>query len=227
MGKLNIRGHNVRVEWKVPFDTARRGLRGSRSRQTLFNGSPRRSLHLPSTAFQSSPSAFNPSFNVPTSPFGYYTAPSHSVYPNHSNFVEYSSPQGMFSSHYGPKNDSSQVASPYLTHDIQPGFMGPLPQHSTIQDGARMPGSTDQDQRNPVGGDRVGWQVAYDRYNLEPPRMLTNPYSSPVLMGLTSTTCNTSMPAYSTNQSLEPAADVFDQAHQGTAPQVEDTSASH
>ncbi|KAI9655807.1 MAG: hypothetical protein M1821_005242 [Bathelium mastoideum] len=143
MGRLNIRGYNVRVEWKVPLDTPRRGgLYGTRSRQSLFGGSPRSRLQLPPNTVPSS--SYPPSYHMSFTPYSYYTLSSGPGYQNPSNMADFTTPPGMISGHYGQRPEATQNTSSYLTHpELQTGFLGEVQPQGFVPTASRATASND------------------------------------------------------------------------------------
>ncbi|KAL9066552.1 MAG: hypothetical protein Q9157_007112 [Trypethelium eluteriae] len=227
-GNLNIRGYNVRVEWKVLFDNTRRGgFHGNRSRQGTFSGSPRGRLQLTPTVIQPSLPSFQPPYNMTVAPFGYNHLPQSSTYVSPSSLTGYSSSQGSNTGLLGNRGETSQSATSHFPNmELQPGFL-PHFQHHEIGHGAprvasvHVPFSFDQGQRGLEGGDRLSWQLAYDRYAQEHSQTYSTQYIGPM-----TSPSNTFTPTYSTDHSHQLHVEGFDETAQETSPSLADPSLS-
>ena len=176
----------------------------------------------------SSLSSFQPPYNMTLAPFSYYTVAPNSPYSSSPNLADYSSSQGTTSNSCGNKYETIQGANPFFqSTEIQPGFMTHVQPHNIIHAAPRMPSlampfSADQSQRTLEGSDRLGWQLAYERYAQEHPQILPTQY----LLGPQTGSSATSGLTFPVNHCHESPTEVYDQVDRDPSASSGDRSVS-
>ena len=156
-------------------------------------------------------------------PFGYYAVS--------QNSAGYNSPQAATEGLCGSKCEASQTESPYLQNTgFQSGFLTQVQPHHVIQAPQRMPSvhapfGLDNGERSSEG-DRMSWQLAYDRYHQGPAQIFPNQFPSPVLLGPIPGTSSTPAPAYPNDRSHSSPVETFGRTTQNASPSLGDLSLS-
>ncbi|KAK5256110.1 U2 snRNP-associated SURP domain-containing protein [Cryomyces antarcticus] len=208
-GNLSIRGFNVRVEHKVLSDCVRRnGQSVHRTVRNDYSGSPNGRLAFPQSMLQSTFQPLQPQFNmtgqllIPTqhltdaqqtaiypgaARLGYYagvpssaytTAPHGGELSNHNNIAPAEGDSAGNAVSSGSTFSHGVDQSTSLYSSIQPQVV-----NSTLQPSVALPFATGEQQRQLESADRIGWQLAYDRYLCEHPQTATSSWPTWVQYG--------------------------------------------